>query len=70
MACHCRLQHSREHYGCSGATFVKSQRLNDFRKMPVDIVGYIYAAAIAAGGIAGYVKAGMMNEDSHFLAGL
>lgn len=26
--------------------------------MPVDIVGYIYAAAIAAGGIAGYVKAG------------
>lgn len=27
-------------------------------KMPVDVVSYLYAATVAAGGIIGYVKAG------------
>lgn len=27
--------------------------------MPADVVGYLYAATVAAGGIFGYVKAGM-----------
>lgn len=26
--------------------------------MPVDVVSYLYAATVAAGGIVGYVKAG------------
>lgn len=26
--------------------------------MPVDLIGYIYAATVAAGGIIGYAKAG------------
>lgn len=26
--------------------------------MPIDIVSYLYAATVAAGGIVGYVKAG------------
>lgn len=30
-------------------------------KMPVDVIGYIYAATVAAGGIIGYVKAGKSN---------
>lgn len=29
--------------------------------MPADIVGYLYAATVAAGGIMGYVKAGLFK---------
>lgn len=29
--------------------------------MPADIIGYLYAATVAAGGIMGYVKAGLLN---------
>lgn len=37
--------------------------------MPVDLIGYIYAATVAAGGIIGYVKAGkftIIKKKSHF----
>lgn len=30
--------------------------------MPVDLVSYLYAATVAAGGIIGYVKAGKFKE--------
>lgn len=30
--------------------------------MPVDYVGYVYAATVAAGGIMGYAKAGKNNS--------
>lgn len=30
----------------------------NIEKMPVDVVSYLYAATVAAGGIIGYVKAG------------
>lgn len=31
--------------------------------MPVDVVSYLYAATVAAGGIIGYVKAGNKSID-------
>lgn len=31
--------------------------------MPVDLISYLYAATVAAGGIAGYVKAGNFNHQ-------
>lgn len=27
--------------------------------MPVDIIGYVYSSCVAAGGVAGFIKAGM-----------
>lgn len=33
--------------------------------MPVDLISYLYAATVAAGGIAGYVKAGMTLNRSN-----
>ena len=32
--------------------------------MPADIIGYLYAATVAAGGIMGYVKAGVLKHLS------
>lgn len=34
--------------------------------MPVDVVGYLYAATVAAGGVFGYVKAGKYQWNSLF----
>lgn len=31
--------------------------------MPADVIGYLYAATVAAGGIMGYVKAGMLKVN-------
>lgn len=28
--------------------------------MPVDIIGYVYSSCVAAGGVLGYVKAGII----------
>ncbi|XP_031632446.1 transmembrane protein 14 homolog [Contarinia nasturtii] len=36
--------------------------------MPVDLISYLYAATVAAGGIAGYVKAGSIPSLSAGLA--
>lgn len=33
--------------------------------MPVDVVSYLYAATVAAGGIIGYVKAGNEIVNKH-----
>lgn len=31
--------------------------------MPADLIGYLYAATVAAGGIMGYVKAGKYSRN-------
>lgn len=34
--------------------------------MPVDLIGYLYAATVAAGGIMGYAKAGLFSIFNKF----
>lgn len=34
--------------------------------MPVDIIGYVYSSCVAAGGVLGFVKAGMFLKHILF----
>lgn len=46
-----------EHSDCRASTYYTTEK-TDSVKMPIDVSSYLYAAAVAGGGIFGYVKAG------------